>query len=105
MRVAAALEELGRGLLLSRASAVPPPKLRRRQVADWVTGISPIISVLPGHPTESGPMTRRIDFVSQMQTSGLWRVSHSGEDVFDNTDYFRVARCPSVVSIHTALRT
>ena len=54
IRVNATLEELGRGLFLSRASAVAPPESRCRQVADWETGISPIISVLPGHPIRIG---------------------------------------------------
>lgn len=48
MRVAATVKELRRSLFLSRPSAVAPPELLScRQVADWETGISPIISVLP----------------------------------------------------------
>jgi hypothetical protein len=48
MRVASTVKELRRSLFLSRPSAVAPPELLScRQVADWETGISPIISVLP----------------------------------------------------------
>ena len=54
IRAAATVTGLGRGLSMSPASVVAPPELRRRQVADWETRSSPIISVLPGHPTRIG---------------------------------------------------
>ncbi len=44
MRVATTVKELRRSLFLSRPSAVAPPELLScLQVADWETGMSPII--------------------------------------------------------------
>jgi len=48
MRVATTVKELRRSSFFSGPSAVAPPELLScRQVADWETGVSPIISVLP----------------------------------------------------------